>query len=40
MIVKHASDVPAEPQDRPGFVKMAAHFLLTADDGCPGMPCG
>jgi len=35
MIVKHTNDVPAEPQERPGFSGMSARFLLTADDGCP-----
>lgn len=35
MIVKHTAEVPAEPQEKPGFSKMTARFLLTADDGCP-----
>jgi quercetin dioxygenase-like cupin family protein len=35
MILKHASDVPAEPVTKPGFSGMHARFLLTAEDGCP-----
>ena len=35
MILKHASDVKAEPITKPGFSGFHARFLLTADDGCP-----
>ena len=35
MILKHTSDVPTVPIDKPGFSKMQARFLLVADDGCP-----
>jgi quercetin dioxygenase-like cupin family protein len=35
MILKHASDVPAVPMIKPGFSRMQARFLLTADEGCP-----
>jgi len=35
MILKHSSDVPAVPITKHGFSGMHAHFLLTADDGCP-----
>jgi quercetin dioxygenase-like cupin family protein len=35
MILKHASDVPAVPMNKPGFSGMQARFLLTADDNCP-----
>jgi len=35
MILKHSSDVPAVPIDKPGFSGMQARFLLVAEDGCP-----
>lgn len=35
MLVKHASDVPAEQMNKPGFSGMTARFVLTAGDGCP-----
>jgi quercetin dioxygenase-like cupin family protein len=35
MILRHASDVPAEPVTKPGFTGFQARYLLTADDGCP-----
>ena len=35
MLVKHSSDVPAEPMNKPGFSGMTARFVLTSGDGCP-----
>ncbi len=36
MILRHASEAPAVPMNKPGFSGMHARFLLTADEGCPG----
>ncbi len=35
MLLKHASDVPGEPVERPGFSGMTARYLLTSAEGCP-----